>query len=284
MLLRLHRSTRRCTWRSRAGGRAARRRRCASCPAIPRRLPVGALRAQPRRADARQAHRAPSARRSSPPSAPSRSMQLYGRGLRRRLPTMLDGDERALRMVYCSCSRCPARRCCSTARRSAWARTSRSRAAMSVRAPMQWSDEPNGGFSDRGRRGAVPPAGRGRVRARARQRRRPAARPRLAAELVRAPDPPPARVPGARLRGAARCSTPASPRSSPTAATGTARRSSPCTTSPGHDVKTTLPLEDGEALVDLFGTDDLEAPFTLALKAYEYRWYRLRRPGQRIAP
>ena len=49
-------------------------------------------------------------------------------------------------------------------------------------------------------------------------------------------------------------------------------------------MKTTLPLEEEGTLVDLLGTDDLEAPFTLALKAYEYRWYRLRRPGQRIAP
>src|SRR3954447_12323120 len=31
---------------------------------------------------------------------PEEGMQLYGRGLRRRLPSMLDGDERALRMVY----------------------------------------------------------------------------------------------------------------------------------------------------------------------------------------
>ena len=28
-------------------------------------------------------------------------MQLYGRGLRRRLPTMLGGDPRRIRMVYC---------------------------------------------------------------------------------------------------------------------------------------------------------------------------------------
>src|SRR3954451_21919102 len=31
---------------------------------------------------------------------PDKQLQLYGRGLRRRLPPMLDGDERALRMVY----------------------------------------------------------------------------------------------------------------------------------------------------------------------------------------
>ncbi len=31
---------------------------------------------------------------------PEKDMQLYGRGLRRRLPSMLDGDERAIRMAY----------------------------------------------------------------------------------------------------------------------------------------------------------------------------------------
>jgi len=31
---------------------------------------------------------------------PSRSMQLYGRGLRRRVPPMLDGDEDRIRLVY----------------------------------------------------------------------------------------------------------------------------------------------------------------------------------------
>jgi maltose alpha-D-glucosyltransferase/alpha-amylase len=31
---------------------------------------------------------------------PDEDMQLYGRGLRRRLPSMLDGDERRIRMVY----------------------------------------------------------------------------------------------------------------------------------------------------------------------------------------
>jgi len=31
---------------------------------------------------------------------PDPDMQLFGRGLRRRLPTMLDGDEQRIRMVY----------------------------------------------------------------------------------------------------------------------------------------------------------------------------------------
>ena len=53
----------------------------------------------------------------------------------------------------------------------------------------------------------------------------------------------------------------------------------------GHDVKTTLPLEEEGTLVDLLGTRRPRSRrSTLELKAYEYRWYRLRRPGQRIAP
>ena len=31
---------------------------------------------------------------------PDPDMQLFGRGLRRRLPTMLDGDQQRIRMVY----------------------------------------------------------------------------------------------------------------------------------------------------------------------------------------
>ena len=45
------------------------------------------------------------------------------------------------------CSRCPARRCCAMATRSAWARTCACEERMAIRTPMQWSDEPNGGFT-----------------------------------------------------------------------------------------------------------------------------------------
>ena len=78
--------------RARGGGAAGRGARGAA--ADPARLPVGALRPQPRRADARQALGRASARRCSRRSGPSPSMQMYGRGLRRRLPAMLGGDQR----------------------------------------------------------------------------------------------------------------------------------------------------------------------------------------------
>ena len=52
----------------------------AALPAIPPDSPVGELRAQPRRADARQAVGPPSARRCSPPSAPRRSCSCSAAG------------------------------------------------------------------------------------------------------------------------------------------------------------------------------------------------------------
>ena len=58
---------------------------------------------------------------------PQADMQLFGRGLRRRLP--IDAGRRpgaACGWSTASCSRCRERRSCSTARRSAWPRTSRS--------------------------------------------------------------------------------------------------------------------------------------------------------------
>ena len=61
---------------------------------------AGALRAQPRRADARQALRGRARGGLRALRARRRTLQLYGRGLRRRLPSMLDGDERAIRMAY----------------------------------------------------------------------------------------------------------------------------------------------------------------------------------------
>jgi hypothetical protein len=47
-----------------------------------------------------------------------------------------------------------------------------------------------------------------------------------------------------------------------------------------------LALDADGVLVDLFGADELalDGGLRLPLQPYEHRWYRLRRPGQRIAP
>ncbi|HZQ84103.1 MAG TPA: alpha-amylase family glycosyl hydrolase, partial [Acidimicrobiales bacterium] len=78
---------------------------------------------------------------------PEESMQLYGRGIRRRLAPMLGGDRRRLELAYaiqCSLPGTPVLRYgeelgmgddLSLPERNA------------LRTPMQWSDEPNAGFS-----------------------------------------------------------------------------------------------------------------------------------------
>jgi maltose alpha-D-glucosyltransferase/alpha-amylase len=71
-----------------------------------------------------------SAPRCSPQFGPDEDMQLYGRGIRRRLAPMLGGDRRRSSWRTRCSSACAAPRCCGTARRSGWATTSRWTAAM----------------------------------------------------------------------------------------------------------------------------------------------------------
>jgi maltose alpha-D-glucosyltransferase/alpha-amylase len=54
----------------------------------------------------------------------------------------------------------------------------------------------------------------------------------------------------------------------------------------GRDVRCTLELEEEGALVDLFAHDELaiDGRVEIDLGRYGARWFRLRRPGQIIAP
>ena len=159
---------------------------------------AGPVRAQPRRADARQAERGRArggvrALRARPGACSSTAAGCGG-GCRRCSAATRARSGWSTR----SRSRCPARRCCSTARRSGWPRTS----AIEGRYAVRRADAVVAGRRVLDHDRAAAADGRGRVRAGAGERRRPAPRPGLAAELVRAPDPAPARVPGARLRDA----------------------------------------------------------------------------------
>ena len=75
-------------------GAAPRRRQ------LPRDVPVGDVPAQPRRGRSRPAHDEPAQRGASRRSGRSEDMQLYGRGIRRRLAPMLGGDRRRIEMAY----------------------------------------------------------------------------------------------------------------------------------------------------------------------------------------
>jgi maltose alpha-D-glucosyltransferase/alpha-amylase len=78
---------------------------------------------------------------------PKPDMQLFGRGLRRRLPTMLDGDQARIRMVYSLTFALPGAPVLFYGEEIGMSENLAIPGRASVRSPMQWSNERNGGFS-----------------------------------------------------------------------------------------------------------------------------------------
>jgi glycosidase len=78
---------------------------------------------------------------------PHDSHQLFGRGLRRRLPTMLDGDQQKIRMVYSLAFSLPGTPVLFYGEEIGMAENLDIEGRMSVRAPMQWSKDVNAGFT-----------------------------------------------------------------------------------------------------------------------------------------
>ena len=81
---------------------------------------------------------------------PEEELQLYGRGLRRRLPTMFGGDERRIRMVYSLAFSLPGTPVLFYGEEIGMAENLAIEGRYSVRAPMQWSGEPQAGFTTAG--------------------------------------------------------------------------------------------------------------------------------------
>ena len=79
---------------------------------------------------------------------PDPEMQLYGRGLRRRLPSMLDGDPRRIRMVYSLLFSLPGTPVLFYGEEIGMAENLDIPGRLAVRTPMQWTDQRNGGFSN----------------------------------------------------------------------------------------------------------------------------------------
>ena len=78
---------------------------------------------------------------------PDPDMQLFGRGLRRRLPPMLDGDERRIRLAYSLLFSLPGTPVLFYGEEIGMGENLAVDGRLSVRTPMQWTDDRNAGFS-----------------------------------------------------------------------------------------------------------------------------------------
>jgi maltose alpha-D-glucosyltransferase/alpha-amylase len=79
--------------------------------------------------------------------APEADMQLYGRGIRRRLPAMLGGDRRRLELAYSLMLTLPGTPVFRYGDEIGMGENLRLPERNCARTPMQWSTEPQGGFS-----------------------------------------------------------------------------------------------------------------------------------------
>ena len=79
--------------------------------------------------------------------APEADMQLYGRGIRRRLPAMLSGDRRRLELAYSLMLTLPGTPVFRYGDEIGMGENLRLPERNCARTPMQWSTEPHGGFS-----------------------------------------------------------------------------------------------------------------------------------------
>src|SRR4051794_21504263 len=221
---------------------------------------------------------------------PDPSMQLYGRGLRRRLPTMVGGDERRIRLAYSLMFSLPGTPVLFYGEEIGMGENLDVEGRLAVRPPMQWSDEEHGGVA-------------------------PGGAPQLVRPVVDAPGFAPADVNVADqrrdrasllnwmerlIRRRREC---------PEIGWGTAAEV-PCTDGvfahrcdwreitlvaahnlTDRDVEVTLrldDLQDGDQLLNVLGDEDPPEPegtsVALALGPYGHRWLRVRRAGQRMLP
>jgi maltose alpha-D-glucosyltransferase/alpha-amylase len=79
--------------------------------------------------------------------APDERMRIYGRGIRRRLPTMLGGDRARIELAYSLLFTLPGTPALLWGEEIGLGENLELDDRLSVRTPMHWSDEQNGGFS-----------------------------------------------------------------------------------------------------------------------------------------
>jgi maltose alpha-D-glucosyltransferase/alpha-amylase len=220
---------------------------------------------------------------------PDPDMQLYGRGLRRRLPPMLDGDEPRLRMVYSLLFSLPGTPVLFYGEEIGMGENLAAPGRAAVRTPMQWSDDPGAGFSTADPSTFPAPIADGRYAPLAvnvfAQRRDPQSLLNWFERLIRRRKETPEfglgqwdvltnDVPAVLAH---RCQWEAT-----TVVAVHNFSAEPC------ELELKIDGLDGEMVADdLLGDDRLEVEggvLRLTLETYAARWYRLRRPDERPMP
>src|SRR5215208_1497000 len=221
---------------------------------------------------------------------PDPDLQLYGRGLRRRLPTMVGGDERRMRMLYSLAFALPGTPVLFYGEEIGMAENLEIPGRYSVRAPMQWSDDRHGGFStiEDGAalcRPVVAEAGFDPTRVNvAAQRRNPGSLLNWMERLIRRRRECPELGWGSCTLLDAGHDAVLAHRADWDGSTVVALHSF----APERlDARVALGEADGEAVDLLDGEDaalDGDGVLTVPLEPYGHRWFRLRRDGRRLPP
>jgi trehalose synthase len=219
---------------------------------------------------------------------PEPEMQVYGRGLRRRVPPMLGGDEKRIRMVYSLLFSLPGTPVLFYGEEIGMGENLDVKGRAAVRTPMQWSDEANAGFSVATAEHLPAPPTDGPYSALAvnvaDQRRHPDSLLNWFERLMRRRKETP------ELGfGEWRVLRPEVGSVFAHACTWNERTVVALHNLSAEPCRLTVALEmdDADSYHDLFGgdTDEIrESRLELTLEGYGCRWYRIHRAGQRITP
>jgi maltose alpha-D-glucosyltransferase/alpha-amylase len=215
---------------------------------------------------------------------PEEELQLYGRGLRRRLPGMLGGDQRRMRLVYSLVFSLPGTPVLFYGEEIGMAENLAIDGRYAVRSPMQWSAERHGGFTTADAPGrpalADGPFGFREVNVAA-QRRAPHSQLNWMERLIRRRRECPELGWGDWTLLAQDDPAVFAHRADWGESTIVAVHNLAA-----HATEAELALDADGVLVDLFGAEELalDGGLRLPLQPHDHRWFRLRRPGQRVAP
>ncbi len=216
---------------------------------------------------------------------PEKEVQLYGRGIRKRLPTMLGGDERRIRLAYSLAFSLPGTPVLFYGEEIGMAENLAIEGRYSVRSPMQWSGEHQAGFTtaEEATRPVVKdgPFGYRELNV-TRQRRVPDSLLNWIERLIRRRRECPELGWGKPALLDAGDAAVFAQRSDWEGSTVVAVHNLA-----GRDARARLELGGEGTLVDLFHDEehDLEeGAASLELSPYDGRWFRVRRPGQRLPP